>query len=188
MVDDLSTTTSPTDYTSSADSDSNADASQPAFSPSDIQFKLDHSDWSLEYNPEIRQTFSLHLANTFEFRDTVLCTKFSRDGEYLAIGLWNGETHVYDLKNGSNRLISECCLGNLSSQLIILSVLVKGSITVFYNEAVTVTPQQSVITAVQFNLDNKYIATGASWEDQGHINVVKGFFFILDCTHFIETF
>jgi hypothetical protein len=36
--------------------------------------------------------------------------------------------------------------------LLILSVLVKGSTTVFYIEAATLVPQPSAITAVHFNL------------------------------------
>jgi hypothetical protein len=62
-------------------------ASHPASLSNPTEFKPDHSDWSVEHNPEIGQALSLHVADTFTFKDTVYCTKFSRDGQYLAIGL-----------------------------------------------------------------------------------------------------
>lgn len=81
--------------------------------------------------------------------------------------------HIHDLKNGSHRSIFEFCLGNLFSQLIIFRVLVKRSATVFYNEAVTTFLQSSVIAVVQFNLDNKYNATGGIGESGGVIDAAE---------------
>jgi hypothetical protein len=80
----ISTTTAPTASTYSAGSNFNSEASAPG-----------HSYWSVEYNPEIEQNFSLQVADTFTFQDMVMCTNFSRDGKHLAIGLANGETHIY---------------------------------------------------------------------------------------------
>jgi glucose repression regulatory protein TUP1 len=77
-------------------------ASQPASLSSPTESEPD-SDWSVEYNPEIRQTLSLYVVDTFAFKVAVRCTKFSRDGKYLAIGLRNAETRIYDLRTESKR-------------------------------------------------------------------------------------
>lgn len=66
----------------------------------------DRSDWSVEYNPEIKQSLRLTLDKTFTFPDSVFYAKFSRDGKYLAAGLLNGKTHIYDMITGSKRSIS----------------------------------------------------------------------------------
>ena len=77
-------------------------ASQPLRTASDSTTK---SDWSVDYNPETKRCLSLHVASTFALPADVFCTKFSRDGKYLAVGLRSGETHIYDIFTGSKRLV-----------------------------------------------------------------------------------
>jgi hypothetical protein len=151
----------------------NADSSQP---------NPDPPDWSVEYNPDINKSLSLHLANTFTFTDVVFCTKFSRDGKYLAVGLRNGEIHIYCMTTGSKRSI---LLYFSSSQLIgafRIRVLARRSATVFYTDAAE--PLTGIWT-VQFSPDSKYIATGGY---DGKINVVERFLFfsegIISSNHF----
>ena len=69
-----------------------------------------HPQWSVEYNPETKQGLSLHIASTFTFSNIVLCVKFSCDGIYLAVGLNNGETHIYNTISGSKRSAFHCHL------------------------------------------------------------------------------
>jgi len=73
----------------------------PLSTPKGAMIGVPKSDWSVEHNPEVKQTLSLHVANTFTYTSNVLCTQFSRDGKYLAVGLSNGETHVYDMMKKS---------------------------------------------------------------------------------------
>jgi hypothetical protein len=67
------------------------------------QVKPDDSDWSVKYNPNIKQNLRVRVANTFTYKTDVVCTKFSHDGNYLAVGLWSGETHIYNMMTGSKR-------------------------------------------------------------------------------------
>jgi glucose repression regulatory protein TUP1 len=76
------------------------------FQPGSTQPEPYYRDWSVEYNPEIKQNFSLHVANIFKNTAKVFCVKFSRDGKYLAVGLQNGEIHIYDILTGSKRSVS----------------------------------------------------------------------------------
>ena len=64
----------------------------------------EHSDWSVEYNPEITQILRITLDKTLTFPVAVFYAKFSRDGKYFAVGLRNGETHIHDMMTGSKRL------------------------------------------------------------------------------------
>ena len=88
------------------------DISKPA-SPSISEIATDPgpiplSDWSAEFNPEITQSLRITLAKTFTLPSKVFSAKFSGDGKYLAVGLGNGETHIYDMTTGSKRSISLC--------------------------------------------------------------------------------
>ena len=94
--------------TSATSPDSPDAASQPLKTTESTK----KSDWSVVYNPEINRCLSLHVANTFALPASVFCTKFSRDGKYLAVGLKSGETYVYDILTGSKRSIVSnvtCC-------------------------------------------------------------------------------
>ena len=103
-LDHLSTTTTP-----AHSADVNVGSPEPAFpfvsATSTTLLNPAQPEWSVEYNPEFTQSLGLHVANTFMFTHTVLCTKFSRDGTYLAVCLQNGETHVYNVMTGHKRSI-----------------------------------------------------------------------------------
>ena len=65
--------------------------------------------WSVEYHPEAKQVLELQLANIITYGSRALCVKMSPDGHKIAIGLWNGTTHLNELKTGSNIwLVSSC--------------------------------------------------------------------------------
>jgi hypothetical protein len=108
------TTTTPTVSAYSADSDFEPPQSalpsipETATNASPTPPNADHPEWSVEYNPDINQGLSLHVTKTFTYIHAVLCTKFSRDGKYLAVGLENGQIHVYNMITGSTRSISWC--------------------------------------------------------------------------------
>ena len=125
-------------------------------------------DYSVEYNPEINRSLDLRVAKTFEFLNKVYCAKFSRDGKYLAVGLEEGETHIYDLVTGSKRSIF-CVISHLSS-LFAISVLVEGS-TIF--TPTETTKISADIWGVRFSPDNKFITTGGS---NGQITVILAFY------------
>lgn len=81
----------------------------PSFSENPTGPSID-SAWSVEYNPEITQGLRLTLAETFTLPGSVFSAKFNRDGKYLAVGLQNGETHIYDMITGFKRSIYLCSL------------------------------------------------------------------------------
>ena len=74
-------------------------------------------EWPVEYNPEVKQGLSVHLANTLKFTHKVFCTTFSRDGKYLAVGLGNGEMHVYNMLTGSKRSVSSWSVASVDFHL-----------------------------------------------------------------------
>ena len=55
------------------------------------------------YNPDIKQTLRMDLANTFDVMAQAFCAKFSPDGKYLAVGVWvkGSRTYIYDVEKGS---------------------------------------------------------------------------------------
>jgi hypothetical protein len=55
------------------------------------------------YNPEIDQALELSLVRTFELPAETRCVKFSRDGKYFSMALWNEETHIYDMLTMSSK-------------------------------------------------------------------------------------
>jgi hypothetical protein len=57
----------------------------------------------VEFNPEIKQTLDLSVVNTFAVPVGVECAAFSRDGRYFAVGLFNEETHIFDMIGMSKR-------------------------------------------------------------------------------------
>jgi hypothetical protein len=83
--------------------------SLPTTKPLSVPFdEADHPpklqpDWSVVYNPDIQRTLDVHVTETLTYNQTVYDVKFSRSGEYLAVALRGGETHIYDLKTTSKR-------------------------------------------------------------------------------------
>lgn len=126
------------------------------------------SDWSVDYNSEVNRCLSLHVARMFALPESVFCTKFSRDGRYLAVGLEGGETHIYDILTGSKRLVVSLWLFTLTN-FFVISILSDRSATVFYTDAHEAI---SDIWAACFSPDNKYIAIGST---RGEIKVSKCF-------------
>jgi hypothetical protein len=55
------------------------------------------------YNPEIDQALELSLVKSFELPAEAFCVKFSRDGKYFSVALWNEETHIYDMLTMSSK-------------------------------------------------------------------------------------
>ena len=102
--------------TDAADSDSSRQIvpiiSETAVDADDTEPKLNLPDWSVEYNPNIKQTLRLHVADTLTFTTRVLSAKFSHDGKSLAMGLLNGETHIYDTVTKSIRYNFLCPLSS----------------------------------------------------------------------------
>jgi hypothetical protein len=84
--------------------------------PNSPDAKPDEADWSVVHNHKVRQTLNVQLAHTFKMKSVVHCIKFSREGKYLAVGLENGETYIYDIKTLSYRFIPFCIVG-LEAQL-----------------------------------------------------------------------
>ena len=143
----------------------------------------DHSDWSVEYNPEITQILRISLDKTLTFPASVYYAKFSHDGKYFAVGLRNGETHIHDMMTGSKRLflLSVVCRP-FTNLAFMFSVLVKSSHSIFYTEAAVKPPD---IWALRFSLDNKYIITAGG---SGEIDVLKLSLFFVEYEQLIREF
>jgi len=60
------------------------------------------AEWSVSYNPNIKQSLRIEVVKTFTFTASVVCVKFSPDGKYLAVGTGagSGRTFIYDVEKG----------------------------------------------------------------------------------------
>jgi len=110
----------------------------------------DEATWSVEYNPEVRQTLSVRLAHTLKMKSAVYNLKFSRAGKYLAVGLRSGEAYIYDMKTLSYKYIPFCIWSGILADLIV------RILTIVEYPA----KEQPPIYSMEFSPDDKYIATG----------------------------
>ena len=56
-------------------------------------------DWTVRYNPSVKQAITVDLAQDLEHNSVVCCVKFSPSGKYLATGS-NRAARVFDTSNG----------------------------------------------------------------------------------------
>jgi len=58
--------------------------------------------WSITYNSEVKRAVDVSFIRSLdlgpEFR--IRCLKFSKDGKYLEVGLYNGTIKIYDVQTG----------------------------------------------------------------------------------------
>ena len=71
--------------------------------------KSELSEFSVEYNPEVKRTFDLHLEHVLPHESRAWCVKISPDGQRMAVGLDDsGATIMTEVKTKLNVwLVSE---------------------------------------------------------------------------------
>ena len=57
-------------------------------------------DWSVDYNDDVKRALNLKLEHVWTHGAVVVGVVFSPDGKYLAVGVLNGMTYIYDVKTG----------------------------------------------------------------------------------------
>ena len=109
-------------------------------------------EWSVTYNPDIKQTFRMDLANTFDVMAQVYCAKFSPDGKYLAVGVAakGSKTYIYDMEKGSlDRSFPSCF------RLESLTNFRTSCLTDLYLD------DETIVWSLEFSPDGKHIATAS---------------------------
>ena len=71
-------------------------------SPKDIPNQLDQ--WSVDFNGDVKPALNMKLENVLTPGAKVWCVRFSPDGKYLAVGVHDGRTYIYDAKTGAKSL------------------------------------------------------------------------------------
>jgi len=68
-------------------------------SPKDIPNQLDR--WSVNFDSNVEPVLNVKLEYVLTPGGTVWRVRFSPDGKYLAVGVDNGGTYIYDVKTGT---------------------------------------------------------------------------------------
>jgi len=71
---------------------------ETSISPTDIPDQLD--GWSVDFNNDVKPELDVKLEHVLTHGATVWRVMFSPDGKYLAVGVNNGRTYIYDVKTG----------------------------------------------------------------------------------------
>jgi len=76
-------------------------SSQYPISPPETSTDIPNQlDWSVGYNDDVKRVLNLKLDHVLTHGAVVMGVVFSPDGKYLAVGVLNGITYIYDLKTG----------------------------------------------------------------------------------------
>ena len=71
--------------------------------PISAEPKFEPPEFSVEYNPEVKQVLALHPEHVFTHESRAFCVKISPDGQRIAVGYQNSRaTIISDLKTRSN--------------------------------------------------------------------------------------
>jgi len=68
-------------------------------SPKNIPNQLEW--WSVDFNSNVKRAPNVKLEHVLTPGDKVFCVRFSPDRKYLAVGVNNGRTYIYDAKTGA---------------------------------------------------------------------------------------
>ena len=86
--------------------------SDPEPAPISSQPKSEHPEFSVEYNPEVKQVLELHLEHVFTHESPAWCAKISPDGQRMAVGFQSSGATVIRTKSNV-RSVSGCIVGAL---------------------------------------------------------------------------
>ena len=76
-------------------------SSQYPISPPETSTDIPNQlDWSVDYNDDVKRALNLKLEHVWTHGAGVMRVVFSPDGKYLAVGVANGMTYIYDVKTG----------------------------------------------------------------------------------------
>ena len=108
-------------------------------------------DWPVDFNGNVNPALSVKLGRVLTHGGTVGRVRFSPDGKYLAVGVKNGRTYIYDVKTGAK---------SWSVTFIPVwraSIDFRDSFRADNSET-----RKLVIWSLCFSPDGKYLAVGAS--------------------------
>jgi len=108
-------------------------------------------DWSVNFNRNIKPALNVKLEHVLTPGTIVVCVRFSPGGKYLAVGVKNGRTYIYDVKTG---------VGNWSVTFILVwrtSIDFRDSFLADNYET-----RKQGIRSLCFSPDGKYLAVGSS--------------------------
>ena len=134
-------------------------AQQPISLPETPKNIPNQLDWPVDFNGNVGRALNVKLEHVLACETVVGRVRFSADGKYLAVGIRNGQTYIYDVKTWAK------CWSVPFIPVWRMSIDFRDSFLADNSET-----RKPGIRSLCFSPDSKYIAVGAS---DGQLRVIS---------------